>query len=61
MRRVFGVIVFLLGLGLTGWIAYNVLIERLPEAQGRNPLPGMITATAFLYVGYKWMMGRQAG
>lgn len=60
MRRIFGAIIFLLGLVLAGWIAYNLLTERLPATQGRNPFMAIITAAGFLYVGFRWMKGQQA-
>lgn len=42
MRRIFGVILLLMGLGLAGWIGYNLLIERLPQTQDLNPAPAIL-------------------
>ena len=50
MKRIPGVFVLFLGLCLAGWIGYNLLLERLPETQGRNPLPGIIMSAVFLFV-----------
>lgn len=61
LRRVCGVPVFLLGLALTGWVIYNVFIERLAETRDRNPLPGIVFGIGFLYAGANWMRGKQAG
>jgi len=61
MKRVFGFIIFLMGLTLAGWVGYNLLIERLPATKGRSPLPAILVAAAFLFVGFRWMKGRQAG
>lgn len=61
VRRILGLIIFLLGLGLAGWIFYNLFIERLPETQGRNPLPAIVVSAALVFVGYRWMRGKQAG
>lgn len=36
--KTMGLLFVLLGLGLLGWIGYNVLIEMQPAAEGRNPL-----------------------
>jgi hypothetical protein len=58
MRRGVGVLVFLTGLGLLGWILYNLFIERLPEAQGRSPVVPLLVSAAFLYVGFRWMRGQ---
>jgi hypothetical protein len=60
VKRIFGAIVFLMGLILAGWIAYNLLVERLPETKGRSPIPAMIMTALFLIVGYRWMKGQSA-
>jgi hypothetical protein len=61
MKPIFGPIVFLSGIGLAVWIAYNLWIERLPETQDMNPLPAISTSLAFIFVGYKWMTGQKIG
>lgn len=53
MKRILGVIAFLMGLALLCWIGYNLFIERLPEAQGRNPLLPVLFAIGLLYAGQK--------
>jgi hypothetical protein len=61
IRRFLGVIIFLFGLILAGWIAYNLFVQRLPEAQGRSPIVPSLVAVGFLYVGWKWIRGETAG
>ena len=55
MRRAFdwtfGILCLLLGLSLGCWIAYNLLVEMQPSAEGRNPLPAVVLTALFLYVG----------
>ena len=58
LKRIFGCFTFALGLCIAAWIGYNLIIERLPATQGRNLIPGMFTALAFLFVGFKWMAGK---
>ena len=55
-----GVLVFIMGLILSGWVVYNLFIERLPESRGISPKPAIVLSAAFLYVGYKWMRSEQA-
>ena len=50
----------ILGVSLVGWILYNLLIERLPETQGKSPLPALGFAAALLYVGFNWVRGKTA-
>jgi hypothetical protein len=61
IRRILGVILFAFGVILAGWIAYNLLIERLPETQGRNPIVPSLVAIGLLFVGWKWIRGEHAG
>jgi hypothetical protein len=55
MRRRVGLIVFLLGLLLAGWIAYTLLIERRPQAASQNAVPGVITSLCLIFFGFLWM------
>lgn len=57
MRRVFGGFILLLGVMLAGWIAYNLLVQRLPATQGRSPFVPIGAAAGFIYVGWKWVRG----
>ena len=61
MRRVLGVIALLMGCAILLWVGYNLLIERQPEAQGRNPLPAIAVSAAMIWVGIMWVRGEQAG
>jgi len=61
MKQVLGGLVLLMGLGLASWIGYNLLIQRLPAAQGRSPVMPILVSAAFIYVGIKWMRGDSAG
>ena len=58
VKRVAGLFVLLLGLVLLCWVGYNLFVETLPEARGRNPLPAILFSLAFLYVGQKWIRNR---
>ena len=55
VKRIAGVLVFLLGLVLLCWVGYNLLVAMQPEARGVNPLPAILISLAFLYVGQKWI------
>jgi hypothetical protein len=60
MRRVLGGIVLLMGVGLAGWILLNLLVLRLPQMEGRNPIGPLLFAAAFIYVGSNWLRGKTA-
>ena len=59
LRRVFGILVFAIGLALALWVAYNLLIEVQPEAEGGSPRMAIALAALFMWVGAKWSTGRQ--
>src|SRR5437899_819983 len=61
LRRFFGVVALVMGIALAGWILYNLFIERQPETQGKSPLPAILIAAAFIYVGVKWIRRETAG
>jgi hypothetical protein len=61
MKRVFGVIALFMGCAILLWVGYNLLIERQPEAQGRNPLPAIGVSIAMIWVGIMWVRGKQVG
>lgn len=48
---VVGIVSLVLGAKLLVWIAYNVLVERLPETEGRNPLGPAVLAFLMIGVG----------
>jgi hypothetical protein len=58
IKRILGVILFLMGLTLLCWVGYNLFIERLPEAEGRNPIPAILFTIGLLYVGQKWIRNK---
>ncbi|MHB1036641.1 MAG: hypothetical protein ACYC35_18095 [Pirellulales bacterium] len=58
MKRFFGALMILMGIGLGAWIGYNLFVERLPEAQGKSPIPAVIFTVALFTVGGKWVAGR---
>jgi hypothetical protein len=60
IRKFLGLLIALFGAVLVGWIAYNLFIERLPAAQGRNPIPAALVAAGCLFVGWKWMGDQDA-
>ncbi len=61
LRRISGIFVFAIGLALAAWIAYNLLIHMDPAARGDNPLPGVAMSALFMWVGVRWIRGREAG
>ena len=61
MKRIFGVLILLIGSAILLWVGYNFFIEMQPEAQGRNPLPPIGLSGAMIYVGIMWIRGKQAG
>jgi hypothetical protein len=60
-RRLLGILVFAMGVVLAAWVAYNLLIEVQPEAQGRSPGGAIALAGLFLWVGARWVRGSQVG
>jgi hypothetical protein len=60
-RRISGILVFSLGFALAAWVAYNLLIQVQPDAEGRSPLGAVLLAALFMWVGVRWIRGRQAG
>ena len=61
VRHVSGIVVFSIGLALAVWVAYNLLIDLQPEAEGGSPRGAILLSVLFLWVGGKWIRGRQAG
>jgi hypothetical protein len=61
MKFALGIIALIMGAAILLWVGYNLFIERQPQAEGMNPLPGVIVSLAFLFVGIAWVRGRQAG
>ena len=59
LKRIFGGFIFLIGLALLGWIAYNLLVGMQPEARGRNPLPALVLAAGAIYVGARWLFAKR--
>ena len=57
-KKILGAIVLLMGLALLCWVGYNLFIERLPEAQGRNPIPAILFTIGLLYVGQKMIRNK---
>ena len=49
----------LLGLGLLGWIGYNLLLEMQPEAKGRNPIVPIIISIGLIIVGGEWLLTKR--
>ena len=55
MRRRVGLIVFLSGLALAGWLAYSLFIDRQPKPPEHNAMPAVILALGLLAFGSLWM------
>ncbi len=58
MKRLLGVVAVLMGASILAWIAYNLLVERLPETKDRNPLGPLATGPVMVYVGIMWILGK---
>jgi hypothetical protein len=46
-----GGLLILFGIALLAWVAYNLLVERLPETEGKNPLPAVALGSGAIGVG----------
>lgn len=51
-----GVIFFLFGLMLLGWVGYNLFVQRQPEFTG-SPIRGLLFGGAAVVLGLNRMMG----
>ena len=45
LRVLTGALLLFGGLFLLVWIGYNLFVERLPQTQGRSPVPALVFAT----------------
>lgn len=54
--RFLGVIFFLFGLMLLGWVGYNFLIQKQPEFTG-SPIRAVLFGSAAVILGINRMMG----
>jgi hypothetical protein len=50
-----------MGLSLAGWVAYNLLIDLQPGAEGGSPRGAIALSALSLWVGGRWIRGPQAG
>lgn len=46
-----GCFCILFGITLLVWVGYNLLVERLPETEGKNPLPAIALGIGAIGVG----------
>ncbi len=46
-----GGLLVLIGVGLLGWIGYNLLVEMQPEAEGRSPVKPAVFAVVLIGIG----------
>lgn len=60
MKKIAGVLMLLMAVVLLGWIGYNLFIETLPEAEGRNPIWALTFSAGLIYVGQKWVRAAPA-
>ena len=61
MKRLFGVIILLIGLGgMVGALCALVGIFDMPTQSRRGPLGMMEISCAFLYVGWNWIQNKVA-
>ena len=58
LKKLFGLLILLIGVSILGWIAYNYLVAMQPEARGRNPLPAVIFSGAAIWIGGKWLVSK---
>ncbi len=56
MRRVFGFLALIIGVGLAGWVAFNIF-NPTPEFKesGRSPLSGLVFSGVMIVTGVKMM------
>ncbi len=59
IKKSLGVLVFLIGALILGWVGYNYLVEMQPEAEGRNPLPALLFSGGAIFVGIKMFLGKK--
>jgi hypothetical protein len=59
LKRICGGFLLLIGLALLGWIAYNLFVERLPQAKGRSPLLALVLSAGAIYVGGSWLFAKR--
>lgn len=50
-NKLFGAVCIFFGANILLWVAYNLLIERLPATEGQNPLPAIVFSLCALIVG----------
>ncbi len=60
MKRVAGAFVLALGIIQLAWIGYNLFVNTLPAAKGRNPIVPILVSALFIYVGSKWIRNETA-
>jgi hypothetical protein len=59
LKRICGFFIFLIGLTILGWIAYNYLVEMQPTARGKNPLLALIFSGGAIFVGAAWLFAKR--
>lgn len=55
VRKVLGVVLLAWGILLLAWITYNMVVERLPEAEGRSLWKGLIFSCVLIFAGVRWI------
>lgn len=63
MRRLlaasWGGFLILFGTILLGWVAYNLLVERQPQTEGRSPYPAIALGGAAIWIGIARVRGHR--
>lgn len=47
------IISILFGVGLLGWVGYNLFIEMTPHAQDKSPFPAIAIGALLIFLGGK--------
>ena len=59
MKKIFGILMMLMGLALLGWVAYSKFIASSSGSQQYSPLPPLVFSAGLLYVGFTWVKGKK--
>lgn len=58
VKKIVGLCILVIGIGLLSWVAYNYLVEMQTQARGRNPLPALVFSAAAIFVGGSWLLDK---
>ena len=52
IRRIFGILIMVLGASYAAWLLYDELIGHSIASQVRNPLPGLLLSFGIIFMGF---------